>query len=59
MPMGIRARRPQENKAIARQFVEEMMNGQLGDRIEEFVAADAVHHERTGGRDYREAIHSV
>jgi predicted ester cyclase len=49
----------EENKVIARRFVEEMMNGQHVERIDEFVAPDAVHHERTGAHNYRKALHSV
>jgi predicted ester cyclase len=49
----------EENKAIARRFVEEMMSGQHVDRIEEFVAPDAVHHERTKSVNYREALRGV
>ncbi|MBV9278598.1 MAG: nuclear transport factor 2 family protein [Chloroflexi bacterium] len=49
----------EENKAIARRFVEEMMTGQHVDRIEEFVAPDAVHHEREGDHNYRQALLSV
>jgi predicted ester cyclase len=49
----------EENKAIARRFVEEMMNGQHVERIDEFVAADAVHHEPSGQHNYREALRSV
>jgi predicted ester cyclase len=36
-----------------------MMNGQHVERIDEFVAADAVHHERTRDVSYRQALHSV
>lgn len=49
----------EENKDIARRFVEEMMSGQHVERIEEFVAADAVHHERTGDHNYRRALLGV
>jgi predicted ester cyclase len=49
----------EENKTIARRFVEEMMNGQHVERIDEFVAPDAVHHERTGPHNYREALRGV
>jgi predicted ester cyclase len=50
----------EENKAIARRFVEEMMNGQHVEKIDEFVAADAVHHEpRSGPHNYREALRNV
>jgi predicted ester cyclase len=49
----------EENRVIARRFVEEMMNGQHVERIEEFVAPEAVHHERPGPRNYREALHEV
>jgi predicted ester cyclase len=49
----------EENRAIARRFVEQMMNGQHVERIDEFVAPEAVHHERTGDHDYRRALHSV
>jgi predicted SnoaL-like aldol condensation-catalyzing enzyme len=47
------------NKTIARRFVEEMMNGQHVERIEEFVAPDALHHERGGSWSYRQALHNV
>jgi predicted ester cyclase len=49
----------EENKEVVRRFVEEMMSGQNVERIEEFVAPDAVHYERTGARNYRKALHSV
>jgi predicted ester cyclase len=49
----------EENKVIARRFVEEMMNGQHLDRIDEFVAPEAVHHERTGSHNYRVALRGV
>lgn len=49
----------EENELIARRFVEEMMNGQHVERIDEFVAMDAVHHERTGTHNYRQALHNV
>jgi len=49
----------EENKAIACRFVEEMMNGQHVERIEEFVALEAVLHERGGPRNYREALYGV
>lgn len=49
----------EENKALARRFVEEMMNGQHVELIDEFVASDAVHHERIGSGNYRQALHSV
>lgn len=47
------------NKAVVRAFIEEMMNVQHVERIEEFVAPDAIHHERTGDVNYRVALHSV
>jgi predicted ester cyclase len=49
----------EENKRVARRFVEEVMNGQHVERIDEFVAPNAVHHERTGDHNYRQALHSV
>ena len=49
----------EENKALARRFVEEMMNGQHVELIDEFVASDAVHHERIGSGNYRQALHNV
>jgi predicted ester cyclase len=49
----------EENKAIARRFVEEMMSGQHLERIDEFVAPEAVHHERHGPLNYREALRHV
>lgn len=48
-----------ENTAIVRAFVEGMMNGQHVERIEEFVAPDAVHHERRADFNYRQALHNV
>lgn len=48
-----------ENKALARRFVEGMMSGQHVERIDEFVAPDAVHHEPTGPQNYREALRGV
>jgi predicted ester cyclase len=47
------------NKAVVRAFIEQMMNGQHVDRIEEFVAPDAVHHERTADVNYRAALRDV
>lgn len=49
----------EQNKTIVRRFIEEMMNGQHVDRIGEFVAPDAVHHERGESRNYRQALHGV
>jgi hypothetical protein len=49
----------EENKVIARRFVEEMMNGQHVERIDEFVAPDAVHHERAWSCNYRDALLGV
>jgi predicted ester cyclase len=49
----------EDNKAVVRRFVEEMMNGQHVDRIGDFVAEDAVHHERKADADYHRALHSV
>lgn len=49
----------EENKATVRRFIEEMMNGQHVDRIADFVAPRAVHHERTKDVDYQKALHSV
>ncbi len=48
-----------DNKTIARRFVEDMMNGQHLERIDEFVAADAVHHERFDVHNYRDALRNV
>jgi predicted ester cyclase len=49
----------EENKRIARRFVEEMMNGQHVEKIDLFVAPDAIHHERTKSLNYREALRGV
>ena len=48
-----------ENKALALAFVEGVMNGQHVERIDEFVAADAVHHEPDRTENYRDALHGV
>jgi predicted ester cyclase len=48
-----------ENKEIARRFVEGVMSGQHVERIDEFVAPDAVHHEPGGPQNYREALGGV
>lgn len=50
---------PEKNKTVVRRFVEEMMNGQHVERIGEFVAPGAVHHERTGDVNYQSALHGV
>jgi predicted ester cyclase len=49
----------EENRALVRRFIEEMMSGQHVDRIEEFVAEDAVHHEPHSSMSYREALRNV
>ncbi|HEX6506561.1 MAG TPA: nuclear transport factor 2 family protein [Chloroflexota bacterium] len=49
----------EENKVIARRFVEEMMNGQHMDRIDEFVAPDAVSHTRHDEANYRQRLREV
>ena len=48
-----------DNRVVVRRFVEEMMNGQHVERIGDFVAVGAVHHERTADVDYQQALHSV
>jgi predicted ester cyclase len=47
------------NRVVVRRFIEEMMSGQRVECIEDFVAAGAVHHERTADVDYQQALHSV
>lgn len=46
----------EENKTIARRFVEEMMSGSYLDKIEEFVSPEALHHERGRSSSYRDML---
>jgi predicted SnoaL-like aldol condensation-catalyzing enzyme len=49
----------EQNKQRARLFVDEMMSGHHVERIDEFVAPDAINHERGHVVNYREALRSV